>query len=237
MLIRLAGHFKNNPHHIDKLICIKGLPEEWVFKPSRWLPGGKELIKPWIPDVEANIPGAIRHLCDPVEIAEYAPPIQPGVAGITDTKTILGIKLHFDTQPAYDIWEKIERWLERITPRDQKVPEPVLVAKDHKGDGISAFSPHIGRRNSRGVIEVMPAEIPVVEFVKEPLAPPPMSQEQIALEIKKLQGQLNVSTAPVEEPKETFPICPQCQKKFNNERGLNTHVRIAHKGNQVTAGV
>ena len=94
MLIRLCGHFPSNPGHIDKLISIKGLPTEWIFRENVKF-GGKELVKPWEVDVEENIPKDIRHLCEPTEIIEVFPPIAPGQPPVVDKRTIIGIRFNF----------------------------------------------------------------------------------------------------------------------------------------------
>lgn len=159
MLIKLAGHYPNNPAHIDKMICIKGLPEDWIFRTTK---EGKELVKPWIVDNEDTIPKEIRHLCEPTDIVEIFPPIEKGRYPVKDKKTILGIKLEYNTQPAQELWEKIERYLDRMTPRDQKVPEPVLMAPDQK----SSFNPHKARRTQRGSLEMSPCEIPVIDLTQ-----------------------------------------------------------------------
>lgn len=170
MLIRLAGHFINNPNHIDKLISIKGLPEEWMFRKTV---NGIELAPPWQPDIEANIPLHIRHLCEPRDVTFSFPPIEKGRQGVVETRKVIGLKLDFMTGPGSEMWEKVERYLDKMTPRDQKVPEPVLVAPNQK----SEFSPHYGRRTVRGSLELVPADIPEVDL-RENLTPPPAPPEE-----------------------------------------------------------
>ena len=223
MLIRIAGHYPMNPKHIDKLICIKGLPEEWIFKDSVY--GGKELVKPWIPDIDENIPKEIRHLCDPVEITIYTAPINSERKPVIDKRTILGIKFEYGTNPGQELWDKIERYLDRMTPRDQKVPVPVLVAPDHK----SSFSPHISMKNPRGALELFPAEIPVVDLRKE--EPKPV----------EIEDPKPIVSRPVIEQVKVVPdkvfLCSGCNKEFKNDLGLEIHNRRMHKGKKVLAEV
>ncbi len=221
MLIRLCGHYQNNPNHIDKLISIKGLPEEWFFKPSKY--GGKELLKVWEADVEANIPKDIRHLCEPVEITEVFSPIEKGREPVVDRRTILGVRFNFMTQPGQELWEKIERYIDRMTPRDQKIPVPVLVAPDHK----SPFNPHAVRRTVRGSIELYTADIPevdlrtpVIETVTQAASPAP------AVIVPPLM-QVKTQVAPMTTA-EIFN-CDQCDKQFLKKQALAMHKVAGHK--------
>lgn len=210
MLIRIAGHHFNNPSHIDKMICIKGLPEEWLFRKSKF---GKELLAPWKPDVEENIPQSIRHLCDPVEVTFVFPPIERGRDYVVDTKTVIGLKFEYMTEPGHELWEKIERYLDRMTPRDQKIPEPVLVAPNQKSD----FNPHKARRTVRGSLEFEKCEIPVVDLRTE--------AEKVAL------VQPVIVAKPVIQ-KEVFK-CDQCPKEYDKKNSLRLHVLHGHKKEKV----
>ena len=75
MLLRICDHFRNNPKRIDKLIAIKGLPDEWLFTDRE---EGRELRKPWQADIEANIPEHIRALCEPIYVNFRYSPIEKG---------------------------------------------------------------------------------------------------------------------------------------------------------------
>lgn len=230
MLIRLCGHFLNNPNHIDKLIAIKGLPSEWFFRETKH---GKELMRPWEPDVEANIPKDIRHLCEPVEITRVFPPIEKGKDPVIDKVTILGVRFDFMSQPGQELWEKIERFVDRMTPRDQKIPVPVLVAPDHK----SAFNPHAVRRTVRGSLEFFTSDIPEVDLrvpttqtITLANAPPP------TVEMKPPLMEVKAATVPL-PPAEVFN-CDQCEKQFLKKQALVMHKRAGHKveAPKVTAG-
>lgn len=215
MLIRLAGHFVDNPNHIDKLICIKGLPDEWFFKMTKH---GRELIRPWVPDVEENIPKDIRHLCDPVEIVQAFPPIEKGKEGIVDKLVVIGLKMDYMTEAGQTMWEKIERYLERAVPRDQMIQKPVLVAPNQK----SLFDPHEARRSTRGSLEMRKSEIPVIDL-RAPEPPPIITvQPPIANAV--------VNPAPVVAvTHQASPMlrCEPCNKEFN-ERGLRMHNMKKH---------
>lgn len=164
MLIRLMGHFLMNPQHIDKLIAIKGLPDDWMFKTRP--DGQKELKAPWEADNDSNIPKQIRHVCEPIEVVKYFSPIEKGKEGVTDKMTILGVKLNFMTEPGREMWTKVVRYMDASVPRDQKLPEPVLVAKDQK----SPFETYMPLRRVTGGIELQPADVPEVDL-NAPLPP------------------------------------------------------------------
>lgn len=213
MLIRLVGHFIENPNRIDKLICIKGLPDEWFFRTSRF--GGKELIKPWEPDVEANIPRECRDLCDPFEITQVFSPIEKGKDYTIDKKIISAVRFDYVTEQGQTMWDQIERYLEKTVPRDQMVPKPVLVAPDHK----SAFSPHEARRTVRGSLELRPVDgVPVIDLrpkvittVDVPVLIP--SQEIVKTPVNKNGGKF---------------ACKQCDKIYDKEQHLKMHVMRGH---------
>lgn len=172
MLIRLAGHFLNNSMHIDKLICIKGLPDDWIFKTRS--DGQKELNPPFAADNPQNIPSHIRHLCTQVDVVKYFPPIEKGKDGITDKMTILGVKLDFMTEAGRNMWTRIQRYMEDCMPRHAKIPDPVLVAKDQR----SPFETFKTTKRITGGVEMEPSDVPVVDLdlekniPNEPISPP-----------------------------------------------------------------
>lgn len=161
MLIKLAGHFVNNPQLIDKIISIKGLPFEWFFRHNS-RHGGYELVTPWEVDVNANIPASIRHLCEEHSITVVFPPIEKGRDSVVEKRNIPAVKLDYSRGPGQEMWERIERYLEQSVPRDQLIPKPVLCAPNQK----SEFSPHEVKRNSRGSLELRPAEVPEIDVTK-----------------------------------------------------------------------
>lgn len=218
MLIKLAGHFIDNPQHIDKMIIINGLPEEWIFRPSRF--GGKELVKPWEPDIEENIPKSILPLCEEHEIVISYSPIEKGKESVVDKKITHGLRIDFSREPGQELWSKIERYLDRMTPRDQKVPKPVLYAPNHRSD----FNPHEAVRTVRGSLELRSSEIPVVNLIQE------NKKSSIEQVIKQVE----------EEPKKIEPTiytCKKCGLKFEGLGKLRGHNLRGHKQIKENIGV
>lgn len=214
MLIRIIGHYIDNPARIDKLICIKGLPEEWFYKASRF--GGKTLIKPWEPEVEANIPRDCRHLCEPVEITQAFAPIEKGQPYVVDKLTINAVRFDYMTEAGQTMWDQIERYLDRTVPRDILVSKPVMVAPDHK----SAYSPHEARRTVRGSLELRPVDaIPVIDLAAF-LAPIQPRAPQAAAPL--------IMATKVEAPAPVLYGCQLCDRKFEKEQALKMHVMRGH---------
>lgn len=208
MLIRLTGHFLKNPQHIDKLICVKGLPDDWVFR--KRLDGRKELAKPWEPDIDANIPVQVRHLCEPIDIVQYFSPIEKGKDGITDERRILGVRLNFMSEPGRDMWARVERYIDESTPRDAKIPEPVLVAKDQK----SPFETYLPRKRVTGGVELVPSEVPVVD-----LRPP---AKPVIVPVTKAEPAPVVIT-PAEQAIPDMFKCGECSYESEKPQAIRMH--------------
>jgi hypothetical protein len=216
MLIRICDHFKNNPKRIDKLIAIKGLPKDWLF---RDVPEGVELKKPWEPDVDANIPHDIRNLCEPMYIVQKFPSLEANKTGFMEKRQILGIKIDYNTEPGRQAWDDIERYVEESMPRDARIPVPVLCAKDER----SAFDTYAPRRNSRGALELVPSPIPLVDLTP---AAEPVKAEAI------------VETVPVTVPATMEPHaeavqevefkCAECDYHHSSQRGIRMHTMKKH---------
>jgi hypothetical protein len=227
MLIKLTGHFIDNPQHIDKVIAIKGLPEEWMFRPSKY--GGKELIRPWVPDVAENIPLSIRHLCEETEVTVVFPPIEKGRDSVVDKIKIIGLKLDFGTEPGQDLWMKIERYVEQMTPRDQKVPKPVLCAPNHKSD----FSPHEVRKTIRGSLELRPTEVPMVDLRQSLVGPRVEVAPPVVIPKPVVEQKEEKVTVSVEDNKKTEELkiwqCKKCDQKFTELGKLRGHNLRGHK--------
>src|ERR1700681_1542697 len=102
----------------------------------RKLDGKTYLRVPFERDIDANIPKEIREHCSPVDITEDLPREKNEATGQwqtpSDTVHMLGVRLNLDTTPGMEMWRKIERILDRGTSRDQKIPEPSVVAPDQK---------------------------------------------------------------------------------------------------------
>jgi hypothetical protein len=204
------GHYLMNSMHIDKLIAIKGLPEDWFFRQRA--DGQKELLPPWKPDIDANIPREIRHICEPTEIVQYFPPIEKGKEGIVDKMTILGVRLDYMTEPGREMWTRVERYMDSSLPRDVKLPEPVLVARDQKS-GFETFSP---RKRVTGGVELTPAEVPVVDLNKKFSEP--------SVEVVKVVAA--VASPPVSQT----PIlkCDQCDYTHEKKQAIRMHTLKRH---------
>lgn len=220
MLIRVTGHFIDNPNHIDKLIAIKGIPEDWIFKETK---NGKELLKPWEPDVDINIPKSIRHLCEPVEVTVVFPPIEKGRESVIDKRTILGLKLDFLTGPGRDMWEKVEEYLDRSVPRDQRVPKPALVAPNQK----SEFNPHIAKRTVRGSLELQSCEIPEIIL-------PQLEKKVEVITTSNAQAVIiheNIIPAKKQRARKPDGVfkCDECPKVFTREQAIRMHKTMRHK--------
>lgn len=213
MLIRVLDHFRNNPKRIDKLIAVKGLPKEWMFTEG---PNGLELKKPWTPDIDANIPQHIRHLCDPMYLIFRYPPVERGANWIVEKRQILGVRIDYNTQPGQEMWDQVERYIEESTPRDERVPVPVLCAKDER----SAFETYTPRRTASGSLELVPSDVPMVDltrFQKQPMdAIIPVVLEASATTIQS-------------EAKEAEFKCDECDYTHRSKQGVRMHKTFKHK--------
>lgn len=217
MLIRIAGHFLMNPQHIDKLICIKGLPDDWMFVERA--DGRKQLKAPWEPDIDANIPAHVRPICEPMKIVQYFSPTEKGKEGITDERTILGVKINFMTEPGRAMWTKVQRYMDASIPRDQQIPEPVLVAKDQR----SPFETFTPRKRVTGGLELEPSDVPVVDLNKPVPAARPLLEPQAA------PSQQKVSPPSESKPPAAVFKCEHCEYTSEKERGVRMHSMKRHK--------
>ena len=236
MLIKLIGHHIDNPRHIDKLIAIKGLPDDWFFgNVDRKIGGervmGKQLLPPFTVDPENTIPREIRHLCEPREIIKIFPAIEPGKDPFVDRFTILGVRLNYLTEPGEVMWERIERYLDRVVPRDQLVPKPVVMAIDQK----SGFNPHEGRRDSKRHLEFRPAEVPFVDLTallstKATLPEVKTVESAPAKDIEKpvVKQAETVSVTPPAAVRQEYK-CPDCNVIFEKDRALRMHRMKKHR--------
>jgi hypothetical protein len=211
MLIRICDHFKDNPKRIDKLIAIKGLPEEWIFRET---PEGKELKKPWEPDVDKNIPGDIRNLCEPQYVILRYQAINNQAKQIIEKRQILGIRLDYNTEPGRQLWDDIERYIEESMPRNERIPVPVLCAKDER----SAFETYRAVRNSRGSLELHSSPVPLVDLSK---------YEEVKMETKPVEEILKEVMPP--EPIQSDNLkCPECDYTHKKAQGMRMHIRRLH---------
>jgi hypothetical protein len=208
-LLRIVDHFNNNPKRIDKLISIKGLPDEWFF---RDVPEGKELKKPWEPDVDANIPHEIRHLCEPMYLTFRYPPIQAGAKEVVERRQVLGFKIDYNTEPGRQMWDDVERYIEETIPRNERIPVPVVCAKDER----SAFDTYTPIRNSRGSLELRPAPVPFVDLTK--YAPVRMQEVPVQVPVPQEPSSLEGSEFK----------CEKCDYHNASQQGIRMHTMKKH---------
>ena len=228
MLIRIMNHHVNNPRLIDKLIVVKGLPEDWIFRRREQ---GMELLRPWEPDADVNIPHSIRHLCDPIAFCHYFPPInteKKTFEGFWDTRTVLGLRLDYSQGPGQEMWDKIEEFIDRSISRFEKMPEPVVVAKDQ----LSAFETYLPKRAHGKSLELIPMEVPVVDLRRE-------STPQVTLTTSQLETAPVLETPalrvppPLATPESRFS-CKVCGQEFKNAYFVRKHGKV-HAQEKVVA--
>jgi hypothetical protein len=203
MLIRICSHFhKQNNHGIDELIRIDGLPDDLIFRREE----GKVFLRvPFEKDIDANIPKEIREHCTPIDITENLPREKNEATGQwqtpSDTIRILGVKLDLDSTPGMETWKKLQRILERDTPRDQKVPSPAVVAPD---------------MTSPFFLEAK--DIPVVVLRQEVVQPQIVTHTVVTVPVEVPKMEIKT-----EEPHKFE--CGVCHKNFGQQRGLWMHER------------
>jgi len=218
-LIRICDHFKDNPKRIDKLISIKGLPDDWLYRDT---PEGRELKKPWQPDVDANIPHEIRHLCEPMYVNFRYSPITKGEKEIIDRRQILGIRIDYNSEPGREMWDQVERYIEETVPRDVRVPVPVLCARDER----TAFETFTPKRNSRNSLELHSAPVPEVDLTKYASA---LASPVLPPAVPPPPPPVLPPPAPAEQPELHTPpqavtfVCVECEREFKNQTALNIH--------------
>lgn len=224
MLIRIVDHFKNNPKRIDKLIAIKGLPEEWLFRDT---PEGRELRKPWGADIDANIPHDVRPLCEPMYINFRYSPISKGEKEIIDRRQILGIKIDYNTEPGREMWDQVERYLEETIPRNERIPVPVVCAKDEH----SAFETYEPRRSSTNSLQFHPKPVPEVDLMRysvavtisSPVTTPPSTPSVVP----PLESMAPKAPSTKESQASKFK-CQECDYEHSSKQGVRMHTMKRH---------
>ena len=149
---------------------------------------------------------------------------------ILDRRQILGVKIDFNSEPGRDMWERVERYIEETMPRNERVPVPVVCAKDER----SLFETYEARRNSRGSLELRPAPVPEVDLtqyriqtVVDPIPPVVMSSPQPV-----------ATPVPVVTLPQVSPTQPQaglfrcdvkdCDYQHKSIRGIRMHQMKGH---------
>lgn len=207
MLIRVCDHPKDNPKRIDKLIAIKGIPKDWFFRES---PEGLELKKPWEADIDKNIPHDIRTFCEPTYVVFRYPPLNREVKEVIEKRQILGVRIDYNTEPGRQLWDDIERYVEESTPRNERIPVPVLCAKDER----SAFETYTPRRTNRGSLELIPSQVPLVDLTKygEP-------DKETLLPSQQMETQAEA----VSEVNSGLFSCDECDYTHRSKQGVRMH--------------
>lgn len=174
------------------------------------------LASPFERDIDANIPKDIREHCSPMDITENLPREKNEATGQwqtpSDTIRLLGVRLNLDSTPGMEMWQKIQRILDRDTPRDQRVPEPAVVAPDMKSPfALEAKDIPIVTLKS----EVKAPALSVATTVSVPFNPPAIKVEVCDLQMFQ---------------------CGVCKKEFKAQRGLWMHERkTRHKATEPVA--
>lgn len=142
MLLRLVSHAKNNKMHIDKFICVEGIPDHMLFE----IRSGKKCLKSFLAtDIPENIPKDIRkEFCDNDSVNKYIPRFEKGAEDIFQEVPFYSVVIDCATRQGADFWGSIERMIDDQTPRDRKVIEPIVVAKDLRS-GFSITSEDVPR--------------------------------------------------------------------------------------------
>jgi hypothetical protein len=217
MLIRLVDHFKDNPKRIDKLIAIKGLPDEWFFRDTE---GGRELKKPWEPDIDKNIPFDIRNLCDPMYVIMRYPPIHAQAKEIIEKRQILGVRIDYNSEPGRQMWDDIERYVEETMPRNERIPVPVLCARDER----AAFETYTPRRSPRGSLELIPSPVPFVDLTKYTEVKMEDKTKEVPEEPKIAVPESMLST----QTQQNQYKCEECDYTHHSPRGVRMHAMKRH---------
>lgn len=228
-MIRLCAHHVMNPHLIDKLIVIKGLPHDWIFKTTDH---GEELKAPWEPDADVNLK-EVKHLCEPITFVKYFQPVRHydrTYDGFWDKRTVLGLKLDYAYGPGKEMWENILDYIDRTLPRGQKMPDPIIVAKDQK----SHFEPHLARRSRTGSgIELVPSEVPVIDLTQNmTIISPPVQTQTASVASITLVNEPKTTVTGVTPPERLVQAqeykCEECLLSFEKPRGLMMHTMKKH---------
>jgi len=223
VLLRIVDHFRDNPKRIDKLIAIKGLPDKWFFRES---PEGRELKKPWEPDIDANIPHDIRNLCEPMYVIIRYPALNNQSKEIIEKRQVIGFRIDYNSEPGRQMWDDIERYVEESLPRDQRVPVPVVCAKDER----SGFETYTPRRTARGSLELVPSPIPMIDLTKFVQVVKEEKQDVVTI----IPQDHESSASPVHQT--TMLKCNDCDFQHESPRGIRMHAIKRHpKKEKVTA--
>src|SRR6267142_2614602 len=239
LLIRLVMHPTNNPHLIDKLIILRGLPYEWVFKKSKYRIEhedgsveeaiGDRLLTPWTPDADVNIPREVRDLTEPITFVHWFPDVQFQATtgartfhGFWEKRTVWGLCLDYSRGPQQELWTKIEEYIDKTLPRGEKMPNAVQVAKDQK----SEFKTYLARRGKTlSSLEMVEMDVPIVDLRMSVVVPPDVVLKTV-MTVPANPGPPLPETKAEEE--NMVYRCETCSQEFKNTHGLKIHKSV-HK--------
>lgn len=215
------------------MIAVKGLPKEWFFRETA---EGVELKKPWEADVDANIPHDIRELCDPMYIVFRHPALQSGAKEVIEKRRVLGFRIDYNSEPGRQMWEDVERFIEESIPRNERVPVPVLCARDERAS-FETFTP---RRNTRGSLELSPSPVPMIDLTEYKQVQVSDKNEKLADDFlipssdfvpersSHKEDNLDVKTEPFKESKNELLKCESCDYTHISPRGIRMHSMKKH---------
>lgn len=141
-LLRLVSNGKNNKLHLDKFIFIEGIPDNMLYETRN----GKKCIKGFLStDIVENIPKDIRkEFFNEETVHKYIAPFEKNAEPVFQKLPLYSIVIDCSTRQGADLWGSLERMIDDQTPRDRKVTEPVIVAKDLRS-GFSITSEDVPR--------------------------------------------------------------------------------------------
>lgn len=183
-LIRLVSHPDKNKYLCDKIVFIEGIPEHMMF----YKKDGKNFLKhPWVIDVTENIPKPVRDKFQPQPLKTnvHFPSPEKGIPPINDEVDTYGFSLDYQNGQAEQIWESIERMIDAVTPRGDKLPVPILVDPslddEHRARGWTISAEDIPSIDLRGAqpapVIVKPSGQPI-SMNKCPECPKSFAKEQ-----------------------------------------------------------
>lgn len=209
MLIRLVSHPEDNSDHVDKLIYIEGLPEVFFYN----VMNGKKYLKspPWVIDNDDNVPEDIKRIYykHPQEVWFQLPkdPSFQGQDQLTEySREANCLVLDYQTRQGEQMWDQIEKILDRETPRDLEVPKPAVVGTR--------------REWTLGATEVPAIVLKAREIIKQ-------KTEADVEKTPAVETQESVSIV-------SDYFCRECNIRYMNEHGLNIHKSKMHKDNKKT---
>lgn len=198
-LIRLISHPYRNKFLGDKMIFVEGIPEHLMY----FKRNGKNFLKePWMVDVSENIPESVKAKFqpEPFIVNRHQSSPEKGIPPLDDELPVHGLMLDCQNGQGEEMWKKIERMIDDITPRGEDLPEPILIVPSLDDE----------HRN-------LPFGIEAIEILR------------VDLKTKKVELVRAEREAPPVQSNKVFS-CPDCPKAFPKEQGLRMHKMKARHG-------